>query len=150
MTAFDGDGLAVSVYFDSDTGEINLSLSDGPEHEVPGLDDVIKIQPDEVEQIVNDLLTACSLRGGDAAQIVRRLATRLDTETPWRDDDLVKLLEANAEMGLGHNRLPKMESLQRRGERTYTPPFPDPVVEGRTARLYSLSELKTWWAAYKA
>ncbi len=62
MTAFDGSSDVVSVYFDDESENIHLSLTDDPTNFVS--EHVIKISPDDVEQIVEDLLTAYFIRTG--------------------------------------------------------------------------------------
>lgn len=70
MTAFDGDSSAVSVFFDSDGTEIMIGLDDERHTVFVGQPDYIEIQPEEVPQIVDDLLNAYALRGGDVESLL--------------------------------------------------------------------------------
>jgi hypothetical protein len=63
MTAFDGNGTKVSVYFDSGARDIQISLSDDPEDQSDGTDS-ITVYPSDIAQIILDLTTAYYIRTG--------------------------------------------------------------------------------------
>lgn len=59
-----------------------------------------------------------------------------------KDDDLVTLGEAERELGIKPRVLRAIDERRRNGAVTG---MPEPAVVGRTARLWSLSELSAWW-----
>lgn len=61
MTAFDGESTKVSVFFDSDGKEINVSLSDAPEDQVA--EGVVALTPLEARLLREDLRVALAQRG---------------------------------------------------------------------------------------
>lgn len=61
MTAFDGESTKVSVFFDSDDTEINISLSDAPEDQVA--EGVVALTPLEARLLREDLRVALAQRG---------------------------------------------------------------------------------------
>ena len=73
MTAYDGNSRKVSVFFDSWGSEILVSLSDEPEDQADGhYDGVVVILPQDVEQIVDDLLTAYYIRTGERLKVYEK------------------------------------------------------------------------------
>jgi hypothetical protein len=59
-----------------------------------------------------------------------------------KDDDLVTMSEAADGLGMSNQ---KLHMRRARNENT----FPAPKVEGRTARLYSMDELRKWNEQYE-
>ena len=59
------------------------------------------------------------------------------------DTDLVKLGEAERLLGLKKNRL---EAVKQRTDLGAVTGMPGPVITGRSVRLWSLAELREWWA----
>lgn len=64
MSAFDGSGNLLNVYFDSDSDEINLSLSDFPDVQVYDDGSVIRVRPGDIQQMIDDLVLAHYFRTG--------------------------------------------------------------------------------------
>lgn len=71
MTAFDGKGQEVSVFFDSDGNEVNLGIVD-----IENYERTVAIEAGEVPVVISDLLDAHTLRTGSnpavlIAQLIR-------------------------------------------------------------------------------
>jgi len=67
MTAFDGNGSKVGVFFDSLGTDIQISLSDDPEDYQTAGDEfagILTLQPSDILQIMQDLEVAYFLRTG--------------------------------------------------------------------------------------
>ena len=67
MTAFDGNGSKVGVFFDSHGTDIQISLSDDPEDYLTAGDEfagILTLQPRDILQIMQDLEVAYFLRTG--------------------------------------------------------------------------------------
>lgn len=58
------------------------------------------------------------------------------------DDDLVTLTEAERELRLPSRQLSALWQRRREGA---VVDLPDPVVVGRSVRLWSLAQLRDWW-----
>lgn len=83
MTAFDGYHTEVGVFFDSDGPEIELSFTDVPTYQ-PQEDDhewSLTIHRDEVPNIVEDLVIAYWLRGGDPIALLTSARDRFTHKT---------------------------------------------------------------------
>lgn len=63
--------------------------------------------------------------------------------TSLHDDDLVTIGEAERILELKKNRL---EAVKQRTALGAVTGMPAPVITGRSVRLWSLTELREWWA----
>jgi len=66
-----------------------------------------------------------------------------DIRTFFHDEDLVTIGEAERLLELKKNRL---EAVKQRTDLGAVTGMPAPVVTGRSVRLWSLRELRAWWA----
>lgn len=92
MTAFDGRGSEVWVFFDSDGPEIELAFSDEPTYQ-PQEDEhdfCLTVHRDEVPQIIEDLVDAYWIRGGDPVDMLNKALYRLQCGDPFRTPNTTK------------------------------------------------------------